>query len=42
MNLEVNGYNIFQIVLVTFVASLFLVLIVKKIAVHIGALDMPN
>jgi len=42
MNLEVNGYNIFQIVLVTFVASLFLVLIVKKVATHINALDMPN
>lgn len=42
MNLEVNNFNIFQIVLVTFVASLFLVVLAKKIATHINALDMPN
>lgn len=42
MNLEINGYNIYNIVLVTFVTSLILVYIVKKIAIHINALDYPN
>ena len=42
MNLEVNGFNIYNIVLVTFVASIFFVNIVKKVAFHINALDIPN
>ncbi|MBE6154776.1 MAG: undecaprenyl/decaprenyl-phosphate alpha-N-acetylglucosaminyl 1-phosphate transferase [Firmicutes bacterium] len=42
MNLEVNGFNIANIVLVTFVASMLLVYIIKKVAVQINALDMPN
>lgn len=42
MNLEVNGFNIMNIVLVTFVTSLLLVPIIKKIAIHINALDIPN
>ncbi|MCR5787605.1 MAG: undecaprenyl/decaprenyl-phosphate alpha-N-acetylglucosaminyl 1-phosphate transferase, partial [Bacilli bacterium] len=40
--LEVNGFNIFEIVLVTFLSSLILVPISKKIAFHINALDYPN
>ena len=40
--LEVNGYNIVYILLVTFISSLILVPISKKIAMHIGALDYPN
>ncbi len=42
MNYIVNGHNIFVIILITFMASLILVPISKKIAYHIGALDIPN
>lgn len=42
MNYEINGYNIFLIVLVTFVSSIILVPIMRKVAVHVGALDKPN
>ena len=42
MNLEVNGFSIYSIILVTFITSLLLVFVVKKIAVHIDALDIPN
>lgn len=40
--LEVNGFNVIQIILVTFFSSLILVPISKKIAKYIGALDYPN
>ena len=40
--LRVNGFNVIYILLVTFISSLILVPISKKIAKHIGALDMPN
>ena len=42
MNFVVNGYNIIEILLFTFLVSLILVAISKKIAYHVGALDMPN
>lgn len=42
MNLRVNNHNVFLIVLVTFITSLLLVPIIKKIAIHIGAMDEPN
>ena len=42
MNFIVNGHNVFIILLVTFFASFFLVYIVKKIAIHINAMDIPN
>ena len=42
MNLEVNGFNALNIVLVTFVTSLLLVPIIKKVANHVNALDIPN
>ena len=42
MNLVVNGHNVFVIVIVTLLASLILVPIVKKVAIHIGAMDQPN
>lgn len=42
MNLEVNGFNVWNIVLVTFVASLLLVYFIKKVAIHINAMDIPN
>lgn len=41
-NITVNDYNIFLIILVTFVTSLLLTPIVKKIALHVGALDIPD
>lgn len=42
MNLEVNGHNVFIIILVTFLVSACLVPFVKKIAEHAGAMDIPN
>lgn len=42
MNFMVNGHNIFWIVLVTFLTSACLVPLVKKAAVHVGAMDIPN
>ena len=42
MNLMVNNHNVFLIVFVTFLVSVLLVPIVKKIAQHIGAMDIPN
>lgn len=42
MKLVVNNHSVFIIVLVTFLTSISLVPIVKKIAYHVGALDMPN
>lgn len=38
----INGYNVLGIVTVTFIISLLLTIISKKIAVHIGAMDIPN
>ncbi len=42
MKLVVNDTNIFIIIFVTFLASALLVPVAKKIAMHVGALDMPN
>lgn len=42
MNLVVNNHNIFIIVLITFLTSLLLVPLVKKIAIHVNAMDEPN
>lgn len=42
MNLVVNGTNVFIIIFVTFVASALLVPVAKKVAHHVGALDIPN
>ena len=38
----INGHNIIEIVLVTFFVSLVLVPLSKKIANHIGAIDIPS
>ena len=42
MNLFINGYNVFLIILVTFIASVALTPVVKKIAVHVNAVDKPD
>ncbi|MBR4231276.1 MAG: undecaprenyl/decaprenyl-phosphate alpha-N-acetylglucosaminyl 1-phosphate transferase [Bacilli bacterium] len=42
MNFIVNNHNVVEIILMTFLISFFLVFITKKVAHHIGALDMPN
>ena len=42
MNLEVNIVNILIMILITFICSVLLVPIAKKIAFHIGAFDYPN
>lgn len=42
MNIEVNGYGMFSIILVCFIASLILVPIVRTVALYIGAVDKPN
>lgn len=42
MKLEINGYKIYMIILITFITSLLLTFLVKKIAIHINAMDMPT
>ena len=42
MNWMVNGHNIIEIVVVTFLTSLLLVPVSKKLANHVGAMDIPN
>ena len=42
MNWIINGHNVFEIVLVTFLVSALLVPLTKKIAHHVGAMDIPN
>lgn len=42
MNFIVNGFNIWFIILATFVVSFIMTFVVKKVAVHINALDIPN
>jgi len=39
---EVQGHNIFLIFAVTFLVSVCLVPLVKRIAIHVGAVDIPN
>jgi len=42
MNWTVNGHNILEIILITFLASLALIPIAKKVANHVGAIDIPD
>lgn len=42
MNLSVNGHNIFLMAIVSFVVSLILVPICKKVSIHVDAMDEPN
>lgn len=42
MNLVVNNVNVLYIIIATFLSSLIYVPICKKIALHIGAIDLPN
>ena len=42
MNLEINGHNVLWIITLTFLVSVLLVPIVKKIANHVGAIDKPD
>ncbi len=42
MRLEVNAMNILLMIATTFVFSLILVPVCKKVAFHIGAIDYPN
>lgn len=42
MNFVVNNFNILEIILVTYIISVVLVHLSKKISVHINALDIPN
>ena len=42
MNFTVNNHNIFLIIFVTFLVSAILVPLVKKMALHVGAMDIPN
>lgn len=42
MNLSINNHSVLEIILVTFIASVLLVPIAKKLALYIGALDVPN
>ena len=38
----INGYNIKEIIIFTFISSFILTFITKKIAIHVNALDIPN
>ncbi len=42
MNLQVNGYSIYLILLVTIISSFLLTFIAQKIANHVNAIDIPN
>ena len=42
MNLIVNGFNVWYIILITFFVSFFSTIIVKRVALHINAMDIPN
>ena len=42
MNILVNEHNLFEIIIVTFLMSVILVPIAKKLALYIGATDIPN
>ncbi len=42
MNLEVNGHPIYLILLVTILSSYILTFLAKRIAYHVGAIDIPN
>lgn len=42
MNFYVNDHNVFLIVFITFLVSVSLVPFVKKIALHAGAMDIPD
>ncbi len=42
MDLLINNHSILEIVLITFLTSLLLIPLSKKVAEHIGAIDMPN
>lgn len=40
--LNINGHNIFTIIIITFITSAVLVPIMKTVAVHVNAMDYPN
>ena len=42
MKYEINGYNVFFIILVTFFISAFLIPLIMRLAKHIGAMDIPK
>lgn len=42
MNFVINNHNILEILIITYIVSFILVFISKKIAVHVGAMDMPD
>ena len=42
MNLVVNGHSVYLMAITSFLVSLILVPICKKVSVHINALDIPN
>lgn len=42
MSLVVNGHNIMIMALASFIVSLILVPICKKVAIHVNAMDIPN
>ena len=42
MNFNVNGHNVFLVVIITFIASLVFTYLIKKIAISRNILDIPN
>ena len=42
MSLDINGHNLFLIIIVTFITAVILMPIIKKVALHVNAMDYPN
>ncbi len=42
MSLSINNHSLLEILLITFLTSLLLIPLSKRVAEHIGAIDMPN
>ena len=42
MNFVVNNHNILEILIITYIVSFLLVFVSKKLAFHVGAIDIPN
>ncbi|MFI3260797.1 MAG: MraY family glycosyltransferase [bacterium] len=42
MNMYINGHSVIMIVVVTFLSSALIMPFIKKMAIHVNALDIPN
>ena len=42
MNFVINNHNILEILIVTYLVSFILVFLSKRLAIYVGAMDIPN